>query len=181
VRTVAVIVLGVLGQDAAQMPLAEDQHVVQALTAKRPREPLRVGIARGDRTGVLITYVPFPEKTSSNAAVNLPSLSRTRNRNRPARSPRSSLDLHHEQHVHALEQDSIDVQEVAGQDAVCLSFQELPPCRRRPPRRGAEPGGGQDPADRPSPTRYIRPTRSPWMRRSPNGGSAAPSAPGRAS
>jgi hypothetical protein len=64
---------------------------------------------------------------------------------------RHGLDLHHEQHVHALEQDGIDVQEVAGQDAVCLSFQELPPCWRRPPRRGAEPGGGQDPADRPLP------------------------------
>jgi hypothetical protein len=47
------------------------------------------GFARGDRTGVLITHVPFPAKTSSNVAVNLLSLSRIRNLNRPARSPRS--------------------------------------------------------------------------------------------
>jgi hypothetical protein len=31
VRPVPVIVAGVLGQDLAEMPLAEDQHVVQAL------------------------------------------------------------------------------------------------------------------------------------------------------
>jgi hypothetical protein len=61
------------------------------------------------------------------------------------------LDLDYEQHVYAREQDGVDVQEIAGQDAVCLSFQELPPCRRWLPRRGAEPGGGQDPADRPLP------------------------------
>jgi hypothetical protein len=41
VWTVAVVVLGVLGQDAAQFLLAEDQHVIEALAAKRPREPLR--------------------------------------------------------------------------------------------------------------------------------------------
>lgn len=39
VRPVAVIVPGVLGQDAAQMPLAEDQHVVQALAAQRAHQP----------------------------------------------------------------------------------------------------------------------------------------------
>ena len=27
------------------------------------------------------------------------------------------LDLHHEQHVQALEQDGVDVQEIAGEDA----------------------------------------------------------------
>jgi hypothetical protein len=35
--------------------------------------------ACGDRTGVLITRVPFPAKTPSNAVVNLPSRSRIRN------------------------------------------------------------------------------------------------------
>ena len=33
VRTVAVIVPGVLGQDFAEMRFAEDQHVIQALAA----------------------------------------------------------------------------------------------------------------------------------------------------
>ena len=43
-RPVAVIVPGVLGQDAAEMSLAEGQHVIQALAAKCSREPFRVGI-----------------------------------------------------------------------------------------------------------------------------------------
>jgi len=42
VRTVAVVMLSVLGQDVAQMPLAEDQHVVQALAAQRAHEALGV-------------------------------------------------------------------------------------------------------------------------------------------
>ena len=33
VRTVAVVVPGVLGQDAAEMPFAEDRYVIQALAA----------------------------------------------------------------------------------------------------------------------------------------------------
>ena len=41
VRTVPVIVPGVLGQDLAEMPLSEDQHLVQAPAAKRSNEPLR--------------------------------------------------------------------------------------------------------------------------------------------
>jgi hypothetical protein len=40
VRPVAVVVLGVPGQDRAEMPLAEDQHVIQALAAKCAHEPL---------------------------------------------------------------------------------------------------------------------------------------------
>jgi hypothetical protein len=42
VRTVAVVMPGVLGQDVSQVPLAEDQHVVQALAAKRSHETLGV-------------------------------------------------------------------------------------------------------------------------------------------
>jgi len=43
-RPVAVIVPGVLGQDAAEMSLAEGQHVIRALAAKCSRQPFRVGI-----------------------------------------------------------------------------------------------------------------------------------------
>ncbi len=46
--------------------------------------------ARADRTGVLITRVPFPAKTSSNAAVNLLCRSWIRNLKQLARSPRST-------------------------------------------------------------------------------------------
>jgi hypothetical protein len=58
-------------------------------------------------------------------------------------------DLYHEQHIHALEEHGIDMQEIARQDGGCLAGQELSPGRRRPPRRGIQSGGGQDPADRP--------------------------------
>jgi len=40
VRPMAVIVPRVLGQDAIEVPLAKDQHVIQALAAKRAHEPL---------------------------------------------------------------------------------------------------------------------------------------------
>jgi hypothetical protein len=52
VRTMLVIVLGVPGQDLAEMPFAENQHAVQALAPQRAREPLRVGIrpARSPRS-----------------------------------------------------------------------------------------------------------------------------------
>ena len=42
VRPMAIIVPSNLGQHLAEMPLTEDQHVIQALAAKRAHEPLRV-------------------------------------------------------------------------------------------------------------------------------------------
>jgi hypothetical protein len=60
---------------------------------------------------------------------------------------RPGLDLYCEQHVQALEKHGVNVQEVTGEDAVCLGGQELPPGQRRPSRCWPEVGGGQDPAD----------------------------------
>jgi hypothetical protein len=70
------------------------RSLVICIRSRRSERPLAmqrsaIAFARGDRTGVLITRVPLPEKTSSNTAVNLLSRSRIRNLNRPARSPRS--------------------------------------------------------------------------------------------
>ena len=42
VRAMSVVVAGELGQDLAEMLLAEDQDVIEALAAKRADEPLRV-------------------------------------------------------------------------------------------------------------------------------------------
>lgn len=39
---------------------------------------------------------------------------------------RPCLDFQREQHVHALEQHGVDVQEVAGKDAVCPGAREPP-------------------------------------------------------
>jgi hypothetical protein len=46
---VTVVVPGVLGQHVAKMLLAEDQHMVLALAAKRPHEPLRERVGRRRR------------------------------------------------------------------------------------------------------------------------------------
>ena len=40
-RPVAVVMPRVLGQDLAEMTLAEDQHLVQALATERAHEPFR--------------------------------------------------------------------------------------------------------------------------------------------
>jgi hypothetical protein len=68
--------------------LAGDQQVIQALAAQCSDEPFGEGMARGDRTGVFITRVPLPAKTSSKAAVNLLSRSWTRNVKLAGRLPR---------------------------------------------------------------------------------------------
>ena len=44
-RTMPVIVADVLGQDLAQMPLAEDQQVIQAFAPERAHEPLGICVA----------------------------------------------------------------------------------------------------------------------------------------
>jgi hypothetical protein len=93
VRTVAVVVPGVLGQDAAEMPLAEDQQWSRHSRRSVPTNHSAYEFARGDRTGVFITRVPFPAKTPSNAAANSPSRSQIRNRKLLARSPRSIIRL----------------------------------------------------------------------------------------
>ena len=44
------------------MPLIEDQHVIQALSAKRAQESFRVGVRLRRPDRALITLVPLPEK-----------------------------------------------------------------------------------------------------------------------
>src|SRR5689334_913572 len=117
--------------------------------------------ARGACGGVLITPMSTAVNTASKAAVNLLSLSRSRNRSPAARPSRSSSrflacwatqapgrmgghpddvyltggDLNEEQHVDPLEQHCIDREEVASQHRLRLSGQELLPGRPSPPRR----------------------------------------------
>jgi len=135
--------------------------------------------------------VAFPANTSSNAAVNLLSRSRIQEPETAGAcaeiheqvpgllgSPGSGrvrgdaqdihgpgLDLHREQDVHAAEEDRVDMQKIARQDADACAARN---CRQvGDARRGA----GRSPAAArirrivPSPIRYPRPTSSPWMRR----------------
>jgi hypothetical protein len=164
----------VLRQDVVEMPLADDQHVVQALAAQRSCEPLGVSVRsrRPDRRPDHPRAVPGedlvefpgelavpvadqePEAASPLAEVHQeaagllggPGPLRMSGDARDVHRP--GLDLHHEQDINALEQHGIDVKEVAGEDAGDLGGQELPPGRRGPPRRRPQPGGSHDPADR---------------------------------
>jgi hypothetical protein len=83
-------VIGVLSQHRLQLSTSEDEHPVQHLTPNGADPSLRVGIRPWRPTGVRSTSIPSAAKTASNAAVNLVSGSRTRNRNRPTRE--SSVD-----------------------------------------------------------------------------------------
>jgi hypothetical protein len=74
-RPMLVVVPRVLGQDPPEVSFAVDQQVVKALAPQCSHIPLRKGIARGDRTGALMIRTPLPVNTSSNAGVNLLSLS----------------------------------------------------------------------------------------------------------
>ncbi len=43
-RPAAIVVPGVRGEDPAELPLVENDYVVQALSAQRSNESLRVGV-----------------------------------------------------------------------------------------------------------------------------------------
>jgi hypothetical protein len=85
VRAAAVVMANVRGQYRLQLPASQDQHPVQHLPPDGAHPAMGVGICprRGARTGVCSTSIASAAKTASNAAVNLVSRSRTRNRNRP--------------------------------------------------------------------------------------------------
>jgi hypothetical protein len=69
-------------------------------------------------------------KTASKLAVNLPD------------PPGGVLD--DEERVEPIQGDRVDVEQVAGQDRLCLRSEELRPGRTGPARRGVDPGGVQD-------------------------------------
>ena len=60
---VGIVMSRVPGQDAPEMLLAVDQHVIETLAAQRAHIPFAKEFARGDRTGALMTRVPLPAKT----------------------------------------------------------------------------------------------------------------------
>jgi len=63
VRPVAVVMPRIPSQDLPEMLVTKNQQVIKALAAKRADEPFHKGVPRGDRTGALMTRVPFPAKT----------------------------------------------------------------------------------------------------------------------
>jgi hypothetical protein len=123
-----------------------------------------IAFARGARVGVRMIRMSASVKTASNDPVNLLSRSRIRNRNRSARSPRSSnrfagllgdpgaggvagdpRDVHvaavvldHDENVEAAQEHGVDVGEIDREDRVGLRGQELSPGRPGPSGRRIE-------------------------------------------
>ena len=123
-----------------------------------------IAFARGARTGVRMMRMSAPVKTASNAAVNLLSRSRIRNRNRsaslaevheqvagllgdpvaggvggdPGEVHAAAVVLDHDEDVEAAQEHGVDVGEVDREDGVGLRGEELSPGRSGPSRRRIE-------------------------------------------
>ena len=83
----AVVVVLVLAEHGDGVPLVDDQGAVEEFAADAADE------AFGDRVGVLMMRMSVAVKTASNAAVNLASRSRIKNRKRRPASSRSMSRL----------------------------------------------------------------------------------------
>jgi hypothetical protein len=66
VRASSVVVPGVLGQDSAQVPFAEDQHSVGHVRSDREHEPLAKAFACGLRGGIFTAAMPASVRSASN-------------------------------------------------------------------------------------------------------------------
>jgi hypothetical protein len=89
VRPMIVVMPGVGPHHRPQMGFVVDQHPVRARGPYGAHPPFRIANRPGHPRRVFTTRAPSLAKTSSNAAVNLASRSRMRNRKDPIRSARS--------------------------------------------------------------------------------------------
>src|SRR5215213_5048818 len=138
-----------------------------------PTKRSAIAFARGARAGVLMIRASMAVKTASNAAVNLASRSRMRNRKRRPASSRSMARLRacwvsqapvgwavtprmctppggvldDEERVQTAQGEGVEVEQVACEDRVRLGPQELRPGRSGSPRRRVDAGGVQDVPD----------------------------------
>lgn len=174
VWTMPVEVPDVVGQHGAGVRLVVDQDVVGALPPDAPDKPFGVAVRSRRPRRILTTSTFSAAKSASNEPVNLASRSRTRNLNRPARSPRSTIKLracwvvhspvgfavtprmwtrrghhlHHHQHVNTPQGDRVEVEEIRGQQPRRLDPKERSPPGVCVPRRRTETGVAKDPPDR---------------------------------
>jgi len=135
-----------------------------------PTKRSAIALARGARTGVLMVLTSMAVKTASKAAVNLLSRSRIRNAKRRWASSRSHEqvagllgqpgsgrvrghvedvdaaggEFDDEERVEAVQGDRVEVEQVAGQDAVGLGVEELRPGGTGSPWRGIDARGVED-------------------------------------
>jgi hypothetical protein len=153
-----VVVIDVLPKDSFEVAMAKNGQPVEAFVSNRPNQRSANALARGDRTGVLITLIPSELNTSSKLAMNFASRSRIKNLTERPRSTRSptklratwvtktpvgwsviprdvhlaSRQLDDKEHVELVEQHGVHREEVRGQHALSLVGQELCPGRSAP-------------------------------------------------
>jgi hypothetical protein len=158
VRTVDVVVIGVLGQYSLEMPAPEDQHPVEHLAANGADPPLRVGIRprrphrraqhldalggkhRIERGGELGIPIPDQEPEPPDAVVKThEQVAGLLGHPRPGwmgchteHVDPAGGHLEHEQHLQPLQEDGIDGEEVHRQYTLGLRPEELPPGHGRP-------------------------------------------------
>ena len=156
------------------MPFIVDEHPVGALGSRgadpplgitvRPRGPRRglhyphavVGEDRVEDTGELGVTVPDQETEGADRIAEIheqvagllggPRAIRVGGHAQDVHPP--GPHLHDEQHIEAPEKDRVDMEEIAGQQAIGLRAQERPPGGVHFPRSRAAPRGAQDPPHR---------------------------------
>jgi hypothetical protein len=172
VRAVTVVVAGVFAEDRPEVPFVVDQHPVGALGSCGPNPPLGVTVGSWrprrdlgylhalasedliERTSELGVAVPDEEAEGADPVSQVheqvagllgsPCAVRMGGHTQDVHAP--GHDLHDEQHVQTLEEDRADMEEVAGQQSLCLRAQERPPGSVSVWRGWSVPGA-QDPPD----------------------------------
>ena len=54
----AVVVFNIISDDSSQMPLANNNRVIQTLATNRPNDPLDIGFCQGERGAVTTSVSP---------------------------------------------------------------------------------------------------------------------------
>jgi hypothetical protein len=192
VRTIAVVVREILGQDLLEMTASEDKEPVQTLSAdgadktlgERVRlwgsnrshdDPDALGaehlVEAGGELRVSVTDQELDlsgtlaqDETQVAGLLGDPPPTGLAVDTRESDPP--GVDLDEEQHVQAPQEHRVDRKEVAGQHARCLCSHELGPGRARSPRRGLDAVPAQDgPHARGGASRTPMVASSAWIRR----------------
>src|ERR1700730_4705467 len=141
-----------VGEELAQMLLAEWDDEIQTLPANRSHQTFTIVVRGGRRTGVRSILSPNPRSASSNSPEKIESRSWIRNRYGWSLGPPSrnccrvhsavgccnvavqnpaAADLHDQQHVQDLEASRDRDQKVASDDRLSVIVNKGPPMLRR--------------------------------------------------
>jgi hypothetical protein len=173
VRPVVVVMAFVLAQHGSGVPLTDDQYAVEELAADGPDEAFRDrvgsrcahrclddadvdcgenGVERGGELGVVVpeeepeAAAPVVEVHDQVAGLLGQPGAGGLGGDAEQVDPAGGV-LDDEERVQAPEADGVEVEQVAGEDRLCLCAEELRPARPCSPRRGVDAGSLQDGPD----------------------------------